>query len=130
MMTISPAYDEADPVVIYIYDKAVKNRLGGRKNTKRKIRWQERMRDMLDVPLEGLSALSTVQIVGDCEISVTGCQGVLIYMPDRILLRGVSGTVLILGDGLEMHSLSGDRITVCGRIQSVHPNCHTEDPSW
>jgi sporulation protein YqfC len=95
----------------------------------RKIRWQERMRDILDVPLEGISNWSTVQIVGDCEISVSGCEGVLIYMPDRVLLRGVSGNVLILGEHLEMHSLSGDRITVCGRIASVHPN-YQEDSLW
>ena len=90
--------------------------MSSNKKMQRKIRWQERMRDILDVPLEGISNWSTVQIVGDCEISVSGCEGVLIYMPDRVLLRGVSGNVLILGEHLEMHSLSGDRITVCGRI--------------
>lgn len=86
------------------------------------------MRDILDVPLEGVTAWNTVQIVGDCEISVSGCEGVLIYMPERILLRGVSGNILILGEQLEMHSLSGDRITVCGRIFAVHPHFTGEDP--
>ena len=114
----------------YIYDRAVENRLSSNKKMQRKIRWQERMRDMLDVPLEGVSTWSTVQIVGDCEISISGCEGVLIYMPDRVLLRGVSGNVLILGEHLEMHSLSGDRITVCGKIASVHPNYQEENPIW
>lgn len=85
------------------------------------------MRDILDVPLEGVSAWNTVQIVGDCEISVSGCEGVLIYMPDRVLLRGVSGNLLIIGEQLEMHSLSGDRITVCGKIRCVHPHWSPED---
>lgn len=82
---------------------------------------------MLDVPLEGISTLCAVQIVGDCEVSVSGCAGVLEYMPDRILLRTVSGNVLILGVGLEMHSLTGDRITVCGKIDSVHTHYPQED---
>lgn len=86
------------------------------------------MRDILDVPLEGGSVWNTVQIVGDCEISVSGCKGVLIYMSDQILLRGVSGNILILGDDLEMHSLSGDRITVCGKIGSVYPHYKSEEP--
>ena len=103
--------------------------MSSNKKMQRKIRWQERMRDILDVPLEGISNWSSVQIVGDCEISVSGCEGVLIYMPDRVLLRGVSGNVLILGEHLEMHSLSGDRITVCGTIASVHPN-YQEDSLW
>ena len=105
----------------------MKNRLANFKKMQRKIRWQERMRDIFDVPLEGVSAFCAIQIVSDCEVSVTGCQGVLIYMPDRILVRAVSGNVLILGEGLEMHSLSGDRITVCGKIRSVYPNAQAEE---
>ena len=52
---------------------------------------------MLDVPLEGITSLSTVQIVGDREVSVTGCRSVLDYTTERILLRVTSGHVMIQG---------------------------------
>lgn len=78
------------------------------------------MQQILDVPLEGISKLSTVQIVGDCEVSVSGCCSVLEYTTERILLRVTSGHVMIQGESLEMESLLADRINVCGRIRSVH----------
>ena len=117
-------------MVIYTYDKAVKNRLGNRKNLKRKLRWQEKIRDVFDVPLEGLSKWNAIQIVGNCEVCITGCAGVLVYMPDRILLRGVSGNILVLGEQLEMNSLRGDRVTVCGKIDSVYPDWSSEEHAW
>lgn len=104
--------------------------MSSRKKLNRRLRWQEKMRDVFDVPLEGVSRWNAIQIVGNCEVCITGCAGVLVYMPDRILLRGVSGNILILGEHLEMNSLCGDRATVCGRIDSVYPGWTLEEHEW
>lgn len=112
---------------IYIYDRAVKNRLGKRKKSGGSIPWTERVRQMLDVPLEGISKLSTVQIVGDREVSVGGCRCVLEYSEEQIVLRGHSGCIRICGKGLEMESLIGDRITVCGCVSAVYTDFSREE---
>lgn len=93
--------------------------MGKKKKSSDRGRIARRMRQMLDVPLEGITSLSTVQIVGDREVSVTGCRSVLDYTTERILLRVTSGHVMIQGECLEMESLLSDRITVCGRIHTV-----------
>ena len=121
------AYDRADTGYIYIYDRAVKNRLGKRKKSGGGIPWTERVRQILDVPLEGISNMSTVQIVGEREVSVTGCRCVLEYSTEQIVLRGHSGCIRICGRNLEMESLIGDRITVCGCVGAVYTDFSREE---
>ena len=111
---------------IYIYDRAVKNRLGRRKKSGSGIKWAERVRQIMDVPLEGISNLSTVQIVGDREVSVGGCRCVLEYSTEQIVLRVHSGCIRICGKDLEMESLIGDRITVCGCVSAVYTDFSRE----
>ena len=80
----------------------------------------ERMHDMLDVPLESVSAASVVEVKGGCEAVVVGCLGVLEYGRETVLLRVREGTVRILGTSLEMQSLLQDSVTVRGVIEAVH----------
>lgn len=80
----------------------------------------ERVHDMLDVPLESVSAVSVVEVKGGCEAVVIGCRGVLEYGRETILLRVREGTVRILGASLEMQSLLQDSVTVRGVIEAVH----------
>lgn len=82
----------------------------------------ETMRDAMDIPLEGVSRLSVIEIIGDKEAAVSGCIGVLEYSPECVVLKLKSGTASICGERLEMQSLIGDKITVHGKILSVHTN--------
>lgn len=100
--------------------------MGKRKKSGDGIGWQARLQQMMDVPLEGISNLSTVQIVGDREVSVTGCRCVLEYSTEQIVLRGHSGRIRICGTNLEMESLIGDRITVCGAVSAVYTDFSQE----
>lgn len=87
---------------------------------------RERILDALDIPLEETARLSAVELIGDRMAVVCGCLGVLSYDTERIVLRVVSGSVIICGASLQMRSLIGDRVTVCGRIRTVQPEGEEE----
>ncbi len=98
----------------------------GGQNTERhggekKITLSERLHEMLDVPLESISAVSVVEVCGNREVNVSGCEGVLEYDRERILLRVRDGIVLLRGREMEMHAFVQDRVTVSGFIDAVYP---------
>ena len=82
--------------------------------------FRERLSEMCDVPLAALGGASTVEVTDGQEAVVTGCRSVRAYSPQEIVLRTERGEVRICGDGLCIRSLLGDRITVYGRIRTVH----------
>lgn len=78
-----------------------------------------RLHDALDVPLEGIANVSRIEIVGGCEAIVDGCECVLIYTAECVLVRVREGYVRITGKNLAMQSLQHDRITICGEVRAV-----------
>jgi len=80
----------------------------------------ERLRETLDIPTEGVLPISVVELKGDREAVISGCCGVLEYGTETIILRVREGCVRITGTHLEMQSLITDRITVHGVIDAVY----------
>ena len=94
-------------------------RKNDRDDTDRAHSFTNRLQEVLDVPLECVSSVSTIEIKGDDAVVVNGCGGVLLYAPEMIRMRGRDGTVTVHGSSLEMESLIGDRVTIHGKIHSV-----------
>ncbi len=78
-----------------------------------------RLHEALDIPLEGFPGISRAEIIGKHEASVYGCECVLVYTAESILVRVKKGYIRIVGKDLEMQSLIGDCITVHGEIRSL-----------
>ena len=83
-------------------------------------RLTDRIREMMDVPPESISPISVAEVKGGREAVVSGWSGVLEYSTETVILRVREGCVRIVGAHLEMQSLIGDQITVCGVITAVH----------
>ena len=81
---------------------------------------------LFDVPMEGVSSLSTVELIGDREAVISGCLGILAYGENEILLRMKHGRLLVTGRDLLMESLTGGRITISGQITAVHTDGGSE----
>lgn len=79
-----------------------------------------RMAGMLDVPAGCLSSASLVEVIGTGETVISGCDCILEYGAESILLRVHEGCVRVAGERLEIISLLKDRITVRGRIRAVY----------
>ena len=92
---------------------------------KRHIPFSQRLHETLDFPLEGFKGITRVEVIGRHEAIAEGCECVLIYTAESIVLRMRKGYVRITGEELEMESLIGDRITVRGIIHAVHL-CETD----
>ena len=80
----------------------------------------QRVSDMLDIPLEGITYRCSITICGDEEVSAFGCAGVLSYEPQKVVFRTVDGIMQINGDLLQICSLIDDQITVRGKINSIY----------
>ena len=92
---------------------------------RRHIPLSQRLHEALDFPLEGFANVTRVEVLGKHEAIAEGCESVLIYTADSIVLRMRKGYVRISGKDLEMESLIGDRITVRGIIYAIYL-CETE----
>ena len=82
---------------------------------------RERILDALDIPEECLPHQVVTEVVGSRKAVIFGCCGVLVYTPDRIVLRVRCGKSELHGDGLEICSLVGDRVVVRGKIRAILP---------
>ncbi len=78
-----------------------------------------RLHDVLDIPLDGISEVSRVEVLGRREVIIDGCDCVLIYTAECIVVRVREGYIRLKGKRLEMQSLQNDRVTVRGEIETV-----------
>ena len=81
---------------------------------------RERLSDALDMPMSVLGGGSAIELYDAREAVVIGCLSVLEYDPTRVVVRTHGGRISICGETLRMQSLLDDRITVHGRITSIH----------
>ena len=78
-----------------------------------------RLHNALDVPLSCASNMSHVQLSGGRQAIGEGCESVIRYTDDTVVLRVREGYVHLCGKQLQMESLISDRITVYGIIHTV-----------
>ena len=73
--------------------------------------------DKLDLPGE-LSA-GCLTLCGGRQALIEGHRGLLAFSPECLVVRMGRQRLSLLGTGLHIRAMSGDRLLVCGRIQSV-----------
>lgn len=86
---------------------------------KNKLTTAERITQALEVPAPALSNAALIQLLGNKECIVEGCQGILEYGNDRIKLNIGNGVLIFVGDELTIRVLNGDGAVVEGRIVSL-----------
>ncbi len=72
--------------------------------------------EKFDIPLEGIAAVPTVQIIGNTIMSIDGCVGIKKYETDEIVLRTSTFMLKILGSDLSMLTFSQGRVSIRGEI--------------
>ena len=85
-----------------------------------RMRLSKRISDALDVPAECFSPISIVEVKGNREAVVSGCESVLEYEADTVLLRVREGCVRVIGGCLQMQTMIADRVTLRGEICAVY----------
>ena len=75
--------------------------------------------DKLDLPGELPAGAGCLTLCGDRQALIAGHRGLLAFSPVCLVVRMGRQRLSLLGSELRIRSMSGDRLLVSGRIQSV-----------
>ena len=76
--------------------------------------------DKLDIPLEGIASVPTIQLIGNTIMSIDGCVSIKKYEADAIVIRTKEYMLKIDGTGLSMLTFSQGRVNVRGEIKAFN----------
>lgn len=80
---------------------------------------REKAARVLDLPEEFLGDSPMVSMVGNREVTVEGCKGIIEYGANVIRLNTMQYMIKISGADLELKSVASEYIHVCGKIAGV-----------
>ncbi len=72
-----------------------------------------------DFPIEASGCVPTVEIKGDSEVYVTGCEGILEFERERIIIKAARQTVEITGKDLEISEFLASGVCASGTVNEV-----------
>ncbi len=75
--------------------------------------------DKLDLPGELPLGAGCLTLCGGRQALIEGHRGLLAFSPECLVVRMGRQRLSLLGTELRIRAMSGDRLLVCGRIQSV-----------
>lgn len=79
----------------------------------------ERLTGMLDIPPSALSGVSQIEIAGNREAVIDGCQGILEYDENNIKLTTGKMAVRFSGRALQIKVLTHDSAVIEGFISNI-----------
>lgn len=79
----------------------------------------QRLCETLDIPVCTFGKTSLIEAVGNREISVSGCLGLVSYTEELVVLELCDGVLTVVGSLLELHSFSCGRVSVSGIISGI-----------
>ena len=96
--------------------------LGRRDNMNKKTKkpLSQRICESLDIPIGTFGKISFVEAVGNREVCVDGCEGIVDYTDSEVSLLLCDGMLTVSGAELELKSFSYGRVAVCGIIHSIN----------
>jgi len=88
------------------------------KNKKKPI--SQQICETLDIPVGTFGRISFIEAVGNRQLDISGCESLLAYTDERIVLELCDGVITVIGNGLELRSFSGGRVAVNGSISGIN----------
>ena len=76
--------------------------------------------EKLDIPLEGIASVPTIQLIGNTIMSIDGCLSIKKYESEEIIIRTKEYMLKIDGLGLSMLTFSQGRVNVRGEIKGLN----------
>lgn len=97
--------------------KAVRNRKNGENESQAP--QLGKLSGMLDIPPSALAGVSQIEIAGNREAVIDGCQGILEYDENTIKLTTGKMSVKFTGRGLQIKVLTRDSAVIDGFISNI-----------
>ena len=73
----------------------------------------------VDFPIEASGHVPTVEIKGNSEVYVTGCEGILEFESDRILVKAKGQLIDIAGEDLTLSEFLSTGVCASGLVSEV-----------
>ncbi len=77
------------------------------------------MADWLDLPRDVVLDVPRITLIGDVQLAVENHRGLLEYNSERIAVGTPGGRLAVTGRDLVIGTVSGEAITVRGRIEAL-----------
>ncbi len=87
------------------------------KKTKKSL--SSRFCDTLDIPVGTFGHISFIEAVSNRELSVCGCETLITYTEELVVLELCDGKLTVRGNELELRSFTGGRVTISGTISNI-----------
>lgn len=71
------------------------------------------------IPPSAVGAESRVELNGGREVILEGCESVLEYTSERVVIRMCDGVISLVGSGLEMANYGEHTVTVSGKLGEI-----------
>ena len=75
--------------------------------------------ELFDLPMDLLSGLPHVELMGDRQFYMENHHGILSYSEEEIAISAEGLIVRVVGEKLELISMNGDALRIRGRIRQV-----------
>lgn len=79
----------------------------------------EKLTGMLDIPPSALSGIPQIELAGNREAVIDGCQGILEYDEENIKLTTGKMSIRFTGRGLQIKVLTHDSAVIEGFIRNI-----------
>ena len=81
-------------------------------------RADSRLERLLDLPPTLLTGDPTIELLGNRQMVMEGCRGIMEYDENYIKINGGRYAVSVMGEQLELKNLTDKSCTIVGRIDS------------
>lgn len=79
----------------------------------------ERTAQTFDLPVDALTGLPRIELVGDRELRMENHKGILAYGSEEIHVSGGAFLVKISGEKLELRAMTGLELLITGEIRQI-----------
>ncbi|MBQ8509139.1 MAG: YabP/YqfC family sporulation protein [Clostridia bacterium] len=79
----------------------------------------QRLCETFDIPVGTFGKISFIEAAGNRELSISGCESLVAYTEECVVLELCDGCITIRGSDLTLRSFTGGRVTVNGIIVSI-----------
>lgn len=76
--------------------------------------------EKFDIPIDGISSVPNVQLLGNSIMSIDGCIGIKKYESNEIIIRSKDYLLKINGEELSMLTFSNGRVSIRGIITNYN----------
>ena len=78
-----------------------------------------RAADVFDLPADVIGSLPHIELIGDCQLLLSGHQGILSYSTETVDINGGKLVIRVRGEGLELMGMTGCELRLRGRITGL-----------